>query len=262
MMKKKKYDRLKILTVAHIIISVTVVFLITAVSALLYFTNTLQDAQVEKIKLASGKKTQELNAFFNSAESIVNSFKDYILETLDEKRLLTDLKYEEKYMEELSDQMASMTTFRKGTVSVFFRMNIDKFGPTKGVFLTGSWQKSFVKIRTTDLSRYSPTDTENVGWYYLPAWKKEPVWTPPYSNENIGQKMISYCIPLYRDGNFLGVTGIDISLAALEETVNSLELEKRIDKQYDTIACRGYCAGQGRQQDDDSPVASEFDAFA
>ena len=26
-----------------------------------------------------------------------------------------------------------------------------------------------------DLSKYSPSDTEHVGWYYLPVWKKAPV---------------------------------------------------------------------------------------
>ena len=81
--------------------------------------------------------------------------------------------------------MSSLAVFQKGAIGAFFRLESSKYGPTRGVFLTGGYQKSFVSVRTTDLSKYSPTDTENVGWYYLPVWKKGPVWTSPYNNANL-----------------------------------------------------------------------------
>ena len=224
-MKKKSSNLLKKQTILYIASTMAFVFFISAFIIYFYFSNLTRDNQNKTISLATEKKIIELNTFFNSAENIVKEFYGYIIGTLDEEKLLTDSEYEAQYMENLTKVMSSLAVFQKGAVGAFFRMESAKYGPTRGVYLTGGYQKSFVSIRTTDLSKYSPTDTENVGWYYQPIWKKGPVWTPPYNNANISQKMISYCIPVYKDDSLLGVVGIDLNLAIIEDMVNSLQLE-------------------------------------
>ena len=224
-MKKKASDSLRKQTILYITSTMAFVFIISACIIYFYFSNLTRDNQNKTISIATEKKIIELNTFFNSAENIVKEFQAYILGTIDEDRILTDAEYEKQYMENLTKIMSSLAVFQKGAVGAFFRMESQKYGPTRGVFLTGGYQKSFVSIRTTNLSKYSPTDTENVGWYYLPVWKKGPVWTAPYNNANISQKMLSYCIPVFRDENLLGVVGIDLNLAIIEDMVNSLQLE-------------------------------------
>ena len=224
-MKKKPHNLLKKQTIFHIIICMTLAYIITISILLFYFSSVSKENQTKTIYLAADKKTQELNSFFNSAENIVKEFQDFILSSLDENKLLTDSSYEEEYMANLSRVMSSIAIFQKGAICTFFRLEPSKFGPTRGIFLTGGYQKNFVNIRTTDLSKYSPTDTDHVGWYYLPVWKKEAVWTPPFNNSSLGQKMLSYSIPLYKDNQLLGVVGIDLSLAVIEDMVNSLQLE-------------------------------------
>ena len=203
----------------------TFVFFVSACIIYFYFSKLSRDNQNKTISLATEKKIIELNTYFNSTENIVKELHSYILSTLDESKLLQDADYESQYMDNLTKLMSSLALFQKGAIGVFFRMENMTYGPTRGIFLTGSYQKGFVSIRTTNLSKYSPTDTENVGWYYLPIWKKGPVWTPPYNNENLGQKMISYCIPIYRNSKLLGVAGIDLNLAIIEDMVNSLQFE-------------------------------------
>lgn len=224
-MKKKPANILKKQTILYITSTMAFVFFISAFVIYFYFSNLTRDNQNKTITLATEKKVIELNTFFNSAENIVKEFQGYIIGTLNEEKILTDAEYEAQYMENLTKVMSSLAVFQKGAVGTFFRMESQKYGPTRGIYLTGGYQKSFVSIRTTNLSKYSPTDTENVGWYYQPIWKKGPVWTSPYNNANINQKMISYCIPLYKDENLLGVVGIDLNLAIIEDMVNSLQLE-------------------------------------
>lgn len=224
-MKRKRINLLRNQTITWIICCMSFAFFITAFIPLFYFGNLLKNNQTKTIYLAADKKTNELNTFFNSAENTVKQYQDFILQTLDEERILVDSEYEEQYMENLSKVMSSVAVGQKGAICTFFRMEVEKYGPTRGVFLTGGYQNVFVNIRTTDLSQYSPTDTENVGWYYLPVWKKAPLWTHPYENKSIGQKIISYCIPVYRNEKLLGVVGIDLSLAVIENMVKSLQLE-------------------------------------
>ena len=224
-MKKKSQNLLRNQTILTLSISMFFTFIVTASILLFYFDNLSRDSQTKTIYLTAKKKKLELNNFFNSAENIVNEFQDYILTNLDEDRLLIDSEYEQEYMTNLSKVMSSISAFQKGAVCTYFRMEMSKYGPTRGLFLTGEYQKTYVSIRTTDLSKYSPGDIEHVGWYYLPIWKKAPVWTPPYNNLSLRQKMISYSVPLYRNEKLLGVVGIDLSLAVIEDMVNSLQLE-------------------------------------
>ena len=224
-MKAKSRNLLKSQIVFFIIIIMTITFAIITSILFAFFNYTSHNNHSKIISLASEKKKSELNAFFNSAEKIVNEFEDYILLTLDENKLLTDSEYEAAYMAKLSRFMTSRASLQKGVICTFFRMNMERFGPTRGIFLTGSYQKKFVNIRTTNLSKYSPSDTEHVGWYYLPVWKKAPVWTPPYENSSLGQKMITYSLPVYKDGNFLGVVGIDFRLGIIDEMINSTQID-------------------------------------
>lgn len=224
-MKAKSRKLLKSQIVFFIIIIMTITFAIITSILFAFFNYTSHNNHSKIISLASEKKKSELNAFFNSAEKIVNEFEDYILLTLDENKLLTDSEYEAAYMAKLSRFMTSRASLQKGVICTFFRMNMERFGPTRGIFLTGSYQKKFVNIRTTNLSKYSPSDTEHVGWYYLPVWKKAPVWTPPYENSSLGQKMITYSLPVYKDGNFLGVVGIDFRLGIIDEMINSTQID-------------------------------------
>ena len=224
-MKQKSQNLLRNQTILTLSISMFFTFIVTASILLFYFDNLSRDSQTKTIYLTAEKKKIELNNFFNSAENIVKEFQDYILTNLDENRLLIDSEYEQEYMTNLSKVMSSISAFQKGAVCTYFRMEMSEYGPTRGLFLTGEYQKSYVSIRTTDLSKYSPGDIEHVGWYYLPIWKKGPVWTPPYNNLSLRQKMVSYSVPLYRNEKLLGVVGIDLSLAVIEDMVNSLQLE-------------------------------------
>lgn len=224
-MKKKPSNILKRQTILYITSTMAFIFFISAFIVYFYFSNLTRDNQNKTISLATEKKIIELNTYFNSAENIVKEFQSYITGTLEEDKILTDKEYEKQYMENLTKVMSSLAIFQKGAVAAFFRMESVKYGPNRGLSLVGSYKKSFVSIRPTDLSKYSPTDTDNVGWYYLPVWKKAPLWTAPYINSNTSQKVISYCIPVYRDQELLGITGIDLNLAIIEDIVNSIQLE-------------------------------------
>ena len=224
-MKRKPVTLLRNQTIIFLAFSMALAFIVTASIFIYYFDNISRENQTKSIYLAADKKVQELNSFFSSAENTVRELQDFILSTFDEKQFIENDQYEQIYMQTLSKVMSTITVYQKGAVGTYFRLDASKDGPKAGLSMAGGYQKSFVSVRTTDLSKYSPVDTDAVGWYYLPIWKKAPVWTPPYNNTNLRQKMISYSIPLYQNNNLLGVVGIDLSLAVIEDMVNSLQLE-------------------------------------
>lgn len=103
-------------------------------------------------------------------------------------------------------------------VSVYFRLNPKLYPPTAGFFLTKS-ENGLTRYPTTDLSRFSPSQADYVGWYHIPVNNKRPTWLNPYQNKNTDTWMISYVIPIYVDGDLLGVVGMDIDYATLTKSV-------------------------------------------
>ncbi|MCR5725158.1 MAG: response regulator [Treponema sp.] len=196
-------------------------FLTTGISTFQQSLHMESDLE-QTSSLIANEKLGELNTLFSAVESSVLFSKNYILKTLDEERILHDAEYEQQYLTALSEQMTSFPALPKSVVSLYFRMEIERFGSTRGIFLSGSPKNGFITVKNTDLHNYSPTDTEHVGWYYMPIWKKLPVWINPYLNKNLNIYMISYVVPLFKNDRLLGVVGTDINLASVKDIVNTL----------------------------------------
>ena len=188
--------------------------------------------------LVSAQKAVELNNSMDSVERSVNTMNQHILATLDEKKLLADKEYERLYFDELTNTLSQVAYMISPASTAYFRMERDRFGNKRGIFLTSTGKSSFIgkagvlltkqlrtkfiSVRLTDLDKYSPSDMEHVGWYYIPIWNKKPTWLPPYENKNINIHMISYVEPMYRDDELLGVVGMDINMATIKNIVDTI----------------------------------------
>ena len=69
------------------------------------------------------------------------------------------------------------------------------------------------------LGIYDENDMEHVGWYYIPVRAGKPVWTEPYDNANINEKMVSYVIPVYDNNVLVGVIGMDIDFTIFQNII-------------------------------------------
>lgn len=207
---------------------VLITFSLTAAVSFISNSKHIRKDVAHSVLLMAEKKQTELDMNFAAIEEAVYVAENYILKTLDEERLLNDSSYEEKYMEEIADVMTNYPGNPKGVVSVYFRMEQERFGPKKGIFYRGNKRTGFVKIRNTDLSMYSTGQTEYVGWYYIPVWAKKPVWMNPYENKNLDTQIIAFVSPVYRNEKLLGVVGMDIKLAVLKDIVDTLPTDNAL----------------------------------
>jgi diguanylate cyclase (GGDEF)-like protein len=72
----------------------------------------------------------------------------------------------------------------------------------------------------TNILDYPTDDVKNIGWYHIPVNKGKASWIMPHQNKSHGGYMISYVIPLYVEGQLIGVVGMgldfDIFMKELE----------------------------------------------
>ncbi len=168
----------------------------------------------------------EINALLSRIEQSVktlSAFTDEHLESVD--RLKNDGAYLQQFTAQLQSVAVNAANNTEGAVAVYVRFNPDFSPPTSGLF----WSKtnlngSFQQLTPTDFSKYSPTDVEHVGWYYIPVKNGKATWLAPYANENINVQMISYVIPIYKENQTVGVVGMDIDFNVIKELVEDVRI--------------------------------------
>lgn len=82
------------------------------------------------------------------------------------------------------------------------------------------------KIRFKQLGdgRYNYLDKD---WYKTPKEKGEPVWSEPYLDEDGGNALMStFSVPIYRNGDFIGVATVDLSLNKMTDSISNAKLSK------------------------------------
>lgn len=193
----------------------------------IYNAQRMADSSSAQImNLQCAERAGDLNALLSRIEQSVKTLAVYANAQLDSaERLKTDSAYVDEYTRLLEPVAVNAAENTEGAMAVYVRYNPAFTAPTSGLF----WSKtsldgSFRQLEPTDFSGYSPADTEHVGWYYIPVKNGKATWMAPYQNQNINVKMISYVIPLYRDNETVGVVGMDIDFAVLEELVASTRL--------------------------------------
>ncbi|MHC4757861.1 MAG: SpoIIE family protein phosphatase [Planctomycetota bacterium] len=77
----------------------------------------------------------------------------------------------------------------------------------------------------------------NYVWFQKPKQLGRGYWTNPYFDEGAGNVlMTTYAVPFYRDGQFIGVTTVDIDLPRLKAVVND---ETLTDLMFDVFTLDG-----------------------
>ncbi len=250
-MKRRFTFRVKNSLLSQITVSV-LIFVITIFIPVSLITGHFQKKSLYEsigrsaFLLADGKAA-EINPILTQVEHSVSVLETRLLSTLDEKRFVQDKNYREEYLHRAEDWFEDIARFTPGAATSWFRLEKERFGDTTGVFMTGDRYGGFVSVKPTNLSEFEEDDREHVGWYYEPMKAGKPIWMLPYENRNVGIKMITYVIPLYKKGQFLGVVGMDIELAYIKRLVDNLNLQDALaflmDSNYNLIYHQDYPNG-------------------
>lgn len=180
-----------------------------------------QDEMALKCLQQSGEINGMLQRVAQSVDTVYNiAVKD--LEDLQEFK--SSEEYVEAYTKEIENVLLEAAANTEGALTAYIRYNPEFTEPTSGLFFTrNSDEEEFESVTPTDFSMYDENDLEHVGWYYIPVQNQEATWMEPYLNSNINIYMISYVIPIYIDGESVGIIGMDIDFSKFEEAINNLE---------------------------------------
>lgn len=166
---------------------------------------------------------QDIDMILTQIETSVNALASITVNTIDDLDYFQDSATAvDFYTAKLEKTALEFAKNTEGAMTYYIRYNPELAYATSGIFASrDSVASEFVSVKPTDFSIYDKTDLAHVGWYYIPVNNGGPTWMDPYLNENINVFMISYVVPIFKDGVSLGIVGMDIDFSVLENTVNA-----------------------------------------
>lgn len=185
-------------------------------------SKTVYEDSKKEMQYSCSTQAAGLNAQMRRVEQSVNTAYNLALQQLgDLEAFKTSTEYVNEYTAVMNQLLYEIGRNTEGALTAYIRYNPEFTEPTSGVF----WSRSndtedFAPEPCTDFTMYEPNDLEHVGWYYIPVNNGKPTWMAPYHNSNINVDMVSYVIPIFMDGESIGIIGMDIEFDKFTETVN------------------------------------------
>ncbi len=208
--------QITVLTVCVIVIAMVVatVFGVTAIRDI----GNHDAEQTLLLMCETGQK--DLNYYFQNVDQSVKMVASYVeadLNGLDDEKL-------QAHIDRVSDVFRKLTYNTTGVLTYYYRIDPEVSRNVKGFWYVNSDDDGFVEHEVTEIADYDTNDTSRLVWFTVPKTTGEGVWLKPYITENLGARVISYNVPVYYDGQFIGVIGIEIDYSTMAEVVNHITL--------------------------------------
>lgn len=170
----------------------------------------------QELALKCRNEQEQINAQISKIEQSVDTLSSIAMNKLDFSKFKSSAVYVKQHTDSIMSDVVKFGEHTDGAICVYVRYNPDFTEPTSGIFLTrNSTDEEFTSSVPTDFTMYDKTDVEHVGWYYVPVENGAPLWMDPYLNGNVNVYMISYVVPLYVDGESVGIIGMDIDFSQI-----------------------------------------------
>ncbi|MGM9571697.1 MAG: methyl-accepting chemotaxis protein [bacterium] len=230
---------LKVKIVLAIVCCSLIVTLMLGLTSILHSKSVAEQNSREKLNLVCTNTANELNATISQLEQSVNLLSEVALSNLnDVDKFFSDPEYVENYTKKIDHDLLQVANNTKGAMSVYVRFNPQHTPPTSGIFYSKNQaNEKFKKLVPTDFTKFDPDDAEHVGWYYIPVKARKAMWLGPYMNSNINVYMVSYIIPLFKEGKTIGIIGMDINFDTIKSVV---ERGKIYDSGYAFLMNKDY----------------------
>ncbi len=174
--------------------------------------------QTMRLLCETGQKN--LDRYFTSAEQAVEMVAAYVesgLDGLDDQQL-------QEHLNRVDDIFMQLNYKTTGVLTYYYRIDPEISNAAEGFWYVNLDGDGFVSHDVTDIHLYDTDDTSNLVWFTVPKATGKGVWLPPYITENLDRRVISYSDPVYYDGRFVGVIGIEIDYSTMADVVNNINL--------------------------------------
>jgi diguanylate cyclase (GGDEF)-like protein len=205
-----------LLTVCEIAIAATIVAIISVFS----IQRLGHDTSEQLLWLLCETGERNLDDYFDSVEQSVETVSSYAASDLAQ----TDLSDLGTHLDRVGDLFKRVAINTPGVLTYYYRVDPEVSTDDIGFWYVYNSREGFLPRTPTDITQYDTSDQDNLVWFTVPKATGKSLWLAPYVTDNLDVYVFSYNVPLYKDGKFVGVIGIEIDYSTVAEVVDSITL--------------------------------------
>ncbi len=188
-------------------------------------SGVIENSSVENMNLLCKTNADKVDIALAKVEDSVDTLSHTAVSELSDIAMLKDNSLRAAYSAGLEKNALHHIENIDGAVAIYLCYNTSYIGESDGFFYVKNKDTNQFENRPlTDISLYAEDDIEHVGWWHIPTKQKTATWIEAYYNANIDHDMISYVVPLYKEGQLIGVIGADISTEHIESLIKEISI--------------------------------------
>lgn len=201
----------------------TVIALVTALSiATLIGVQSIRDLgendEVQILHLMCTTGAMNLESYFESVEHSVETVSTLVQESLEG----IPIDHLDNQIERARNLFGKVAYNTNGVLTYYFRIDPEISENEKGFWYVNLDGEGFKEHEVTDITMYDTNDTSELVWFTVPKATGKGIWLSPYYTDNLDIRVISYNVPVYWEGKFVGVIGIEIDYDTLASEVEKI----------------------------------------
>lgn len=184
---------------------------------------------------------KNLDSSLLDVEQDVETISAYVEEDLtglDDERLSAHLN-------RVSEFFRKVLYKTNGVITYYYRIDPSVSSNVPGFWFVNENGEGFQEHEVTDITRYDTEDTSQLVWFTVPKATGKSIWLPPYITDNLGARVISYNTPVYLNGTFVGVIGIELDYSFMAEEVDNITAYESFV--VDTTTCEDFSTDENSE---------------
>jgi len=214
-----------------ILISLTITFLMLSVSVNVSSDNIKSEAY-DKVRIMAEKTKFEFEKEFLSVQNRVDDLADYVKDELDydliRQEEIFSREYAEGYIQEIHNTVERYAVRIEHNVDLYVFLNPELISKDNGEFYSvalvdngnGEYRDWGVLPRIDELDQDDPS----YDWFFGPIRNAKGTWTDPYYDQYLDEVLFTYSVPMYIEGELIGIVGLDITFNKVKEIVEKVSL--------------------------------------
>lgn len=186
----------------------------------------VEEDSVQIMNLLCGEQAKEMDMMLLSVEQAVDTVSRYAEGQLS---AIGDINEEKIYFllsmkktKELAFNVAENTS---GMTAVYVCLKPDFSTSMDGFCLVrGEGGAELEESRAIRVAEDIEAEEGQNEWYQKVVQEDLSVWTVPHQSIADGKEVISYVVPLHKDGSVVGVIGMDVEMQVLKDYVDSVKI--------------------------------------
>jgi len=210
--------RTRITLMTVLVLIVTVISM--SVLSVVFIRNNDNKKSSQMLLLLCETGVSNLDFYFNGAQKSVEKVASFVqtdITGLDDEELNAHVDRVRDYFDDVANKTSGVLTY-------YYRIDPQVSQQVKGFWYTDLDHEGFTEHEVTDITQYDTSDTSKLVWFTVPKYEGKAIWLPPYITDNLYKRVISYNVPVYYEGQFIGVVGIEIDYSTMAEQVDSIKL--------------------------------------